>query len=100
MLVLLTSFYHIHLVRKQSVRNTAVVTDQDVTLLSGPGGDNTILFRVNPGLELKIIGKNREWYQVTASDDIAGWIRKSRTDHGHITGRSESIRHDIVCHHY
>jgi len=47
-------------------------------LRSGPGEDNTVLFKVNPGLEVRIIDRRGEWVQVTASERIAGWIEKKR----------------------
>ena len=58
----------------------AVVRDAetDSQLRSGPGLDNTVLFKVNPGLEVRIIDRRGEWVQVTASERIAGWIEKTR----------------------
>ncbi len=55
---------------------TAVVWQEDAQLRSGPGEDNTVLFKVNPGLEVRIIDRSRDWVQVTASERIAGWIEK------------------------
>ena len=43
-----------------------------------PGEDNTVLFKVNPGLEVRIIDRRGDWVQVTASERIAGWIEKKR----------------------
>ena len=40
--------------------------------------DNTVLFKVNPGLEVRIIDRAGEWVQATASEHIAGWIEKKR----------------------
>lgn len=57
---------------------TAVVWDTDAQLRSGPGEDNTVLFTVNPGLEVRIIDRSRDWVQVTASERIAGWIEKKK----------------------
>jgi tetratricopeptide (TPR) repeat protein len=58
--------------------HTAVVWDTDAQLRSGPGEDNTVLFIVNPGLEVRIIDRSRDWVQVTASERIAGWIEKKK----------------------
>lgn len=68
--------YHIHRVNKYNRRNIAVIIKTDAQLRSGPGENNTVLFEVNPGLEVKIIdqGGNKKWFQVSASSDIAGWI--------------------------
>jgi len=57
---------------------SAVVWDEDAQLRSGPGEDNTVLFKVNPGLEVRIIDRSRDWVQVTASERIAGWIEKKK----------------------
>jgi len=60
--------------------DSAVVRDAGAgaQLRSGPGEDNTVLFKVNPGLEVRIIDRRGEWVQVTASERIAGWIEKKR----------------------
>jgi len=68
------SFYHIYRVKKINTRNTAVIIKEDSQLRSGPGFDNTVLFKVNPGIKVRIIDKSRNWFQVTASRHIAGWI--------------------------
>ncbi len=75
-LVLLFTGYHIHRVNKYNRRDTAVIIKEDAQLRSGPGENNTVLFKVNPGLEVKIIdqGGNKKWLQVSASAEIAGWI--------------------------
>ncbi|MCK4760730.1 MAG: SH3 domain-containing protein [Candidatus Aminicenantes bacterium] len=69
--------YHVYRVKKQNLRDTAVIVKTDSTLRSGPGESNTILFKVNPGLKVKIIDKSRDWLQVSASKEIAGWIEES-----------------------
>lgn len=57
---------------------SAVVWEEDAQLRSGPGGDNTVLFKVNPGLEVRVIDRRGDWVQVTASERIAGWIESKR----------------------
>ncbi|MBN2345038.1 MAG: SH3 domain-containing protein [Candidatus Aminicenantes bacterium] len=52
----------------------AVVVAADARLRSGPGEDNTVLFQVHPGLEVRVIDRLGDWIQVTASERIAGWI--------------------------
>ena len=75
-LAILFTGYQFYRVEKYNRRNTAVITQEDAQLRSGPGENNTILFKVNPGLEVKIIDQsgNKKWLQVSASSDIAGWI--------------------------
>lgn len=73
-LSLLAGTYHIYRVGKYNQGNIAVITKGNSQLRSGPGENNTVLFKVNPGLQVKIIDHSRNWLQVTASSDIAGWI--------------------------
>jgi tetratricopeptide (TPR) repeat protein len=56
--------------------HSAVIWEEDSQLRSGPGEDNTVLFKVNPGLEVKLIDQSGAWVQVTASEHVAGWIEK------------------------
>jgi tetratricopeptide (TPR) repeat protein len=58
--------------------DTAVIREEGSPLRSGPGEDHTVLFKVNPGLEVRIIDRSGEWVQVTASERIAGWIETKR----------------------
>jgi tetratricopeptide (TPR) repeat protein len=58
--------------------DSAVVWAEGSLLRSGPGEDNTVLFKVNPGLEVKIIDRSGDWVQAAASEYIAGWIEKKR----------------------
>jgi tetratricopeptide (TPR) repeat protein len=58
--------------------DVAVIWEEGSQLRSGPGEDNTVLFKVNPGLEVKIIDRSGGWVQAAASEHIAGWIEKKR----------------------
>jgi len=73
---LLAAGYHLYRTGKYNRRDTAVITTAESQLRSGPGRNNTILFKVNPGLQVKIIDSSRNWLQVSASSDIAGWIEE------------------------
>ncbi len=55
---------------------------KDSKLRSGPGSGNTVLFNINRGVTVKIVNKYGIWAQVTASPEIAGWIK---------TGNMENI---------
>jgi hypothetical protein len=61
-----------------SRRDVAVVAEVEAPLRSGPGEDNTVLFKVNPGLEVRIVDRAGGWVQVAASERIAGWIEWKR----------------------
>ncbi len=79
-IVLVIGGYHIYRTGKQNLRNTAVIVKADSELRSGPGENNTILFKVNPGLKVKIIEKSRSWVQVSASAQVAGWMEEDRLE--------------------
>lgn len=69
--------YHIQRSGSRERSSSAVVIQPDSRLRSGPGENNTVLFRVNPGLKVRIVDQSRDWVQVTASEQVAGWIRVS-----------------------
>jgi len=73
-LLLLLFTYHIHRVNSFHRNNQAVIVVSNSQLRSGPGEDNTILFEINPGVTIRIVDEHRNWVQVTASSEIAGWI--------------------------
>jgi tetratricopeptide (TPR) repeat protein len=58
----------------QRQTSIAVVSEANSVLRSGPGESNTELFKINPGLEVKILDRNQDWAQVSASPQVAGWI--------------------------
>lgn len=69
---------HVGRAAAQGRSDRAVIEEENSPLRSGPGEDNTVLFKVNPGLEVRIIDRSGAWVQVTASERIAGWIEKKR----------------------
>lgn len=70
--------YHLSRSAALGRSDVAVIWEEGSQLRSGPGGDNTVLFKVNPGLEVRIIDRRGDWVQVTASERIAGWIETKR----------------------
>jgi len=58
----------------------AVVIEKGSKLRSGPGADNTVLFDIGSGVTVKIVEQNREWFQVAASEEIAGWIESEKIE--------------------
>jgi tetratricopeptide (TPR) repeat protein len=80
MLSVIAGVYHIYRVKKLNNRNTAVIVRLDSQLRSGPGEGNTVLFSVHPGLTVRIIERSGEWIQVSASSEIAGWIKKTSVE--------------------
>ena len=78
LLALSLGAYHLGRTAALGRSDSAVVWEEGSLLRSGPGEDNTELFKVHPGLEVRIIDRYRDWVQVTASERIAGWIEKKR----------------------
>ncbi len=78
LLALAAGAYHLSRTAAMGRNDSAVVWEEGSQLRSGPGEDNTTLFSVSPGLEVRIIDRYRDWVQVTASERIAGWIEKKK----------------------
>ncbi len=57
-------------------RRSAVVLEQVVEVLAGPGYNNPALFTVHEGLSLWIRGERDEWLQVSLPNGLHGWIAK------------------------
>jgi tetratricopeptide (TPR) repeat protein len=70
--------YHLSRTAALGRSDVAVIWDEGSQLRSGPGEDNTVLFKVSPGLEVRIIDRSGDWVQAAASEHIAGWIEKKR----------------------
>lgn len=67
--------YHQYRLKKWKTHDTAVIIQPDSQLRSGPGESNTVLFKLNPGVDVKFIEQSRNWARVAASNQIAGWIQ-------------------------
>ena len=78
LLVLAIGAYHTGRAAALGRDDSAMIREANSLLRSGPGEDNTVLFKVDPGLEVRIIDRTRDWVQVSASAQIAGWIEKKR----------------------
>lgn len=79
-MILLLFSYHMIRVGNYNKIKLAVVIRSESKLRSGPGIDNTVLFDITPGITVKIVDQNRDWVQVTASPEIAGWIESEKIE--------------------
>jgi tetratricopeptide (TPR) repeat protein len=59
---------------------TAVVLDDLVEVLAGPGYNNPALFTVHEGLSLQIRAEREEWLQVSLPNGLNGWIAKESVE--------------------
>jgi tetratricopeptide (TPR) repeat protein len=57
-------------------RRDAVVLDEVVEVLAGPGYNNPALFTVHEGLTLEIRAEREEWTQVSLPNGLNGWIER------------------------
>jgi uncharacterized protein YgiM (DUF1202 family) len=56
---------------------TAVVLEDTVEVLAGPGRNNATLATVHEGLDLEIRGERSEWIQVRLPNGVSGWVSES-----------------------
>jgi len=77
-----TALYLRHRITRLEAVRIAVVRAEKSELRSGPGVDNTVLFEVHPGLEVRIGDRRRDWCQVAATpvsgSQVAGWIETNQ----------------------
>jgi tetratricopeptide (TPR) repeat protein len=52
----------------------AIVMEERVDVLAGPGEDNTVLYTVHEGTRLDIRNRREGWLQISLPDAGAGWI--------------------------
>jgi tetratricopeptide (TPR) repeat protein len=60
--------------------SSAVVLDDVVEVLAGPGYNNPALFTVHEGLTLQIRAEREEWLQVSLPNGLNGWIAKESVE--------------------
>ncbi len=58
----------------------AVVIAKEVSVRSGCGERDTVLFVLHEGTELKIIGEETHWYKIKLPDGRKGWLKKDYVD--------------------
>ena len=61
-------------------QRSAVILDQVVEVLAGPGHSNPALFTVHEGLTVRIRAEREEWLQVSLPNGLNGWVSKSSAD--------------------
>ena len=52
----------------------AVILEERVDVLSGPGGDNTSLFTVHEGLKVRVRTVRGSWSEVSLENGLSGWV--------------------------
>jgi hypothetical protein len=57
-------------------RRIAVVLDEVVEVLAGPGYNNPALFTIHEGLSVQVRSEREEWFQVSLPNGLNGWIAR------------------------
>jgi SH3-like domain-containing protein len=57
-------------------RRLAVVLEQAVEVLAGPGRNNPTLATVHEGLTLEVRAERDEWFQVSLPNGLNGWVAR------------------------
>lgn len=68
--------YKIH----DATSERAIVMEERVDVLAGPGEDNTVLFTVHEGTRLDVRNRHEGWLQVSLPNAGAGWIPVSAAE--------------------
>ena len=55
-------------------RRTAVVLEDSVEVLAGPGDNNATLFTIHEGLTVQVRADRGEWFQVSLPNGLSGWL--------------------------
>jgi tetratricopeptide (TPR) repeat protein len=58
----------------------AIVMEERVDVLAGPGEDNTVLYTVHEGTRLDVRNQREDWLQVSLPNAGAGWIPVSAAE--------------------
>lgn len=57
--------------------DSVVTVENKCNVRSGPGTDNSIVFRVERGVPFKVLNRRGNWLKVEHADGETGWIHKS-----------------------
>ncbi len=60
--------------RADVIRAEAVVLEPEVTVRSGPGESFAEIFKVHAGAEIKIHNIRENWFHVSLTNELAGWV--------------------------
>ncbi len=58
----------------------AIVMEERVDVLAGPGEDNTVLYTVHEGTRLEVRNRREGWFQVSLPNAGSGWIPASAVE--------------------
>jgi len=54
----------------------AAIAGDDINMRSGPGTEHKILWKLDSGFPVEIVGTKGEWIQVKDFEDSTGWVHK------------------------
>jgi len=76
-LIVLLTFYINNRISYKLNSNSGIIMYDNVSLYSGPNDSNTVLYKVNSGLDFRIINKINNWVQIK-SNEIVGWVKTDK----------------------
>jgi len=79
-LSLITGIYLAIKINNEQIVKEAVVVVEKVDVRSGPRDDYLLQFTLHEGMELKIVGEKQDWFEISLSKDLKGWLPKSSVE--------------------
>lgn len=61
----------------ESQRQPAVLVENSIEVMSGPGGDYVVLYRLYSAAEMRILERRDGWVRFVLPDDRQGWLPES-----------------------
>lgn len=74
----------LYLVDAAAAADMASIADDDINMRSGPGLEHAVLWKLDTGFPVEILGTKGEWLQVRDFEGSSGWVHKKtvgRTPH-------------------
>ncbi|MCL2789576.1 MAG: SH3 domain-containing protein [Desulfobulbus sp.] len=67
------------LARTAMAAEMVAIGDDDINMRSGPGTGHEILWKLDSGFPLEVVGAKGEWLQVRDFEGSSGWVHKKTT---------------------
>jgi len=73
------AFLLLLLARTSNGAEMAAIVGDDINMRSGPGTEHEILWKLDAGFPVEIVGTKGEWLQVKDFEGSIGWVHKKTT---------------------
>lgn len=74
----------LHLIDAAAAADMASIADDNINMRSGPGLEHAVVWKLDAGFPVEILGTKGEWLQVRDFEGSSGWVHKKnigRTPH-------------------